>query len=190
MMEQSVAAYPGLPAWRAGLAATYCWTGSFDQGAAIVKEAARDRFDHIPWDAVRTTTLALYAEAAAQSGCTEAASILYDLLEPWADQLATSDVLPYGHVQMYLGELAAATDRNDLADEHLEFSCHFHEENGLKLWAANSHLAWATSLARRGDRARAREHAAQALELARANGCGEIEKRADALISADVSAET
>jgi hypothetical protein len=189
MMEQSVAAYPGIPAWRAGLAATYCWTGSFEKGGAIVREAASDRFDHVPWDPVRTTALALYAQAAAQSRCAEAAPILYLLLEPWADEIASNDILNYGHVRMYLGQLAAATDRNDLADEHLEFSCRFHEENGLKLWAANSHLAWANSLARRGDGARARKHGAQAFELARANGYGEIQKRAGALVGPEVSAE-
>ena len=190
MMEQSVAAYPGIPAWRAGLAATYCWTGSFDQGAAIVEEAACDRFDHVAWDAVRTTALALYAEAAAQSRCTQAATILYELLEPSADQLVASDILPYGHVRMYLGELADAAGWPERSDEHLEFSCRFHGQNGVKLWAANSHLAWANSLVRRGDGARAREQAARAAELAKANGYGEIEKRAAALITADVSAET
>ena len=190
MLEQSVAAYPGIPAWRAGLAAAYCWTGSFDQGRAIVQEAASDRFDHIPWDSVRTTALALYAEAAAQSGCTEAAAILYELLEPWADQLATNGALPYGHVRMYLGELADAAGWPERADEHLDFASRFHDEHGMRLWAANSHLAWANSLARRGDRARAREHGAQALELASASGYGEIEKRAAALMSTEVSAET
>lgn len=59
-----------------------------------------------------------------------------------------------------------------------------------RVWAANSHLAWANSLARRGDGARAQNHGGQALELASANGYGEIEKRAAALMSAEVSAET
>lgn len=155
-----------------------------------MQEAASDRFDHVPWDSVRTTALALYADAAAQSRCSEAAPILYELLEPWADQLAGTEVLPYGHVQMYLGELADAAGWPERADEHLDFASRFHDEYGMRLWAANSHLAWASSLARRGDGARARKHGAQALELARANGYGEIEKRAAALMSAEVSAET
>jgi hypothetical protein len=125
-----------------------------------------------------------------ESRCSEAALILYELLEPWADQLAGTDVLPYGHVRMYLGELAAATDRNDLADEHLEFSSRFHDEHGMRLWAAHSYLAWGNSLARRGVGARAREHAGRALGLARANGYVPIEKRAGALMRAGVSAET
>ena len=45
MMEESVAAYPGLPAWRGGLADAYCRIGWFEKAAAIVEDAARDRFD-------------------------------------------------------------------------------------------------------------------------------------------------
>ncbi len=183
MMEQSVAAYPGIPAWRAGLADVYCWTGSFEKGGAIVQEAASDRFEHIPWDAVRTTALALYAAAAAQSGRAEAAPILYELLEPWSDQVVGTDILSYGHVRMYLGELADAAGWPERADEHLDFASRFHDENGMRVWAARSHLAWGNSLARRGDGARGRKHGAQALELARANGYGEIEKRAAALVA-------
>ncbi len=189
MMEQSVAAYPGIPAWRAGLAHVCCWTGSFDKCGAIVREAAADRFEHIPWDAVRMTALALYAESAAQSGCAEAAAILYELLEPWWDQIACSGALNYGHVRMYLGELADTAGWPERADEHLEFACQFHDQHGMRLCAANSHLAWASSLARRGDGARARKHGAQALELARANGYGEIDRRAAVLVGPEVSAE-
>lgn len=190
MMEQSVAAYPGIPAWRAGLAHVYCWTGSFDKGRALVQEAASDRFEHIPWDPVQTTALALYAEAAAQSGCTEAAAILYELLEPWSDQLAVSGALNYGHMRMYLGQLADAAGWPERADAHLDFATRFHDENGMRLWAADSRLAWATSFARRGDCPRAREQAARAMELATANGYGEIERRAAVLMSAEAWAET
>jgi hypothetical protein len=189
MVEQSAAAYPGISAWRAGLAHAYCWAGSFDQSGAIVREAAADRFEHVPWDTVRMTALALYAESAAQSSCAEAAPILYGLLEPWADQVVASGALNYGHVRMYLGELADAAGWSERVDEHLELASGFHQEYGMKLWAANSHLAWARSLARRGE-ARAREHAARAFELATENGYGEIEKRASALMSAGVRASS
>jgi tetratricopeptide (TPR) repeat protein len=182
MMEQSVAAYPGIPAWRAGLAHVYCGLGQFDKAATIVQDAARDRFEHIPWDPVRMTALALYAAAAAQSGCGEAAATLYDLLEPWENQLASTDILNYGHTRMYLGELAHTNGRDELAIEHLEFACRFHEDHGLLLWAAESHLWLAQALTRRGEAERTREHAKRSLELARENGYGAIEPRAAALL--------
>ena len=100
---------------------------------------------------VQTTALALYAGAAAQSGCTEAAAILYELLEPWSDQLAVSGALNYGHMRMYLGQLADAAGWPERADAHLDFATRLHDENGMRLLAADSRLAWATSFARRGD---------------------------------------
>jgi hypothetical protein len=159
MMEQSVAAHPGIPAWRGGLAHVYCGLGQFDKAATIVQDAARDRFEHIPWDPVRMTALALYAAAAAQSGCGDAAATLYDLLEPWENQLASTDILNYGHTRMYLGELAHTNGRDELAIEHLEFACRFHEDHGLLLWAAESQLWLAVALTDRGDSASARHHA-------------------------------
>jgi tetratricopeptide (TPR) repeat protein len=177
-----VAAQPGIPAWRAGLAHVYCGLGQFDKAAAIVQDAARDRFEHISWDPVRVTTLAFYAAAAAQSGCSEAAAILYDLLEPWDDQLATTDTLNYGHARLYLGELAHTIGRDELAIEHLEFACRFHEDRGLLLWAAESHVCLAQVLTLRDDAERMREHAGRALELARKHGYGTIKPRAAALL--------
>ena len=50
MMEGSVAAYPGVPAWRGGLADAYCRIGWFEQAPAIVQDAANDRFDQVPRD--------------------------------------------------------------------------------------------------------------------------------------------
>ena len=182
MLEQSVAAQPGIPAWRAGLAHVYCGLGQFDKAAAIVQDAARDRFEHISWDPVRVTTLVFYAAAAAQSGCGEAAAILYDLLEPWDDQLATTDTLNYGHARLYLGELAHTIGRDELAIEHLEFACRFHEDRGLLLWAAESHVCLAQVLTRRDDAERARDHAERSLELARKHGYGTIEPRAAAVL--------
>ena len=64
MVEDGVEANPRIAVWRAGLAAIYCWLGRKAEGGAIVEEAAKDGFDHVPWDQVRLTTLALYAEAA------------------------------------------------------------------------------------------------------------------------------
>jgi tetratricopeptide (TPR) repeat protein len=189
-LEGSVANYPGIPAWRAGLAGAYCRIGRLGEATAIIDDAARDRFAHVPHDPVRMSALVLYADAAAHTASVEAAGYLYELLEPWADQVVYTDALGYGHTRLYLGELAHTIGRHDLALEHLEFACRFHEEHGILLWAAESHVWLARALTGRGDTAAAaREHCERALELAREHGYGEIEKRAGALISAEVSAE-
>jgi len=184
MVEQSVAAYPRIPAWRAGLASLYCWVDRLDDAAAILRDAARDRFDHIPWDPTHMCTLALYADAASQAGLRETAALLHELFQPWADQVACTDANGYGHVKMWMGLLSAAVGRHDQADEELEFACRFHEANGVPLWAARGHLGWAESLAGRGDTPRARKHAAKALQIATEQGYGAIAARAEVIAGA------
>ena len=83
MVEQSVAAYPAIVAWRAGLAQYLCWLDKPAEAAAIVRDAATDRFATVQWDPVRLTALALFAEAASMAGELDAAAILYGLIEPY-----------------------------------------------------------------------------------------------------------
>jgi ATP/maltotriose-dependent transcriptional regulator MalT len=167
-----VSAYPAFAAWRAGLASML---GYLDRGAEaekILEQAASDRFEHIAPDAATLTALALYADAPALTGSSGPASILYELIEPWADQVVWNGVIGYGHARMWLGLLAACMGEHEQADRHLAFACDFQETHGLLLWAARAHLGWAQALAGRGDAARAREHSARARELSREHGYG------------------
>lgn len=184
LIEQGVEANPLIPAWRAGLALTLCWLDRRDEAAEIVAEAAVDRFAHVPWEATRTTALALYADAAAQSGVRDAAEILYELIEPWADQIVHNGACTYGHARTYLGVLAAALGRNDRTDEHFARAVEIQERGGILYGAAHAHLRWAQALAERNEPRRAREHAARALELAREKGYGYIEPAAAAILQA------
>jgi class 3 adenylate cyclase len=190
MIEQSVAAYPTIPAWRAGLTSGYCWLGRLDEARAMLREAAEDRFEHIPWDPTHLITLALYADAASQTADEEASALLYGLFAPFADQVACTDANGYGHAKLWMGLLSAALGEHERADRELEFACRFHEENGLPLWAARGYLGWAEALRSRGEAARGREHAARALELAREHGYGAIAPRAIALTGAASAIET
>jgi tetratricopeptide (TPR) repeat protein len=140
------------------------------EAAKILEHAASDRVEHIAPDAATLTALALYADAAALTGSSGPASILYELIEPWGDQIVWNGVIGYGHARMWLGLLAACMGEHEQADRHLAFACDFQETHGLLLWAACAHLGWAQALAGRGDAARAREHAARALELSREHG--------------------
>ncbi|HEY5192562.1 MAG TPA: hypothetical protein VIJ39_01660 [Solirubrobacteraceae bacterium] len=188
MMEQSVSAYPAIAAWRAGLAATLCYLDRGVEATKILEQAASDRFEHIAQDSATLTALALYAEAAVLTDSSGPASILYELIEPWADQIVWNGIIGYGHARMWLGLLAACIGEHEQADEHLAFACDFQETHGLLLWAARARLGWAEALARRGDAARAREHAARALELSREHGFGLFEERAAALVEAQSTA--
>jgi tetratricopeptide (TPR) repeat protein len=184
VLEENVRANPLLPAWRATLAWTLCWLGRGSEAAAIVAEAAADRFEHVRWDQSRTGALALYADAAAQAGVTDAAEILYELIEPWADHVVWNGASTYGHARMYLGVLAAALRRDEQADEQFARAIEIQERDGMLMWAARAHLGWAEALAVRGERERACEHAQRALELSRAHGYGLFEPHAAAIVEA------
>jgi tetratricopeptide (TPR) repeat protein len=188
MMEQSVSAYPAIAAWRAGLASTLVYLDRGAEAAKILEQAASDRFEHIAPDTATLTALALYADAAVLTDSSGPASILYELIEPWADQVVWNGTIGYGHVRMWLGLLAACTGDHEQTDRHLAFACDFQETNGLLLWAARAHLGWAQALTGRGETTRAREHAARALELSREHGFGAFEARAAALVEAQSTA--
>jgi hypothetical protein len=102
------------------------------------------------------TALALYAEAAVLTDSSGPASILYELIEPWADQVIWNGTIGYGHARMWLSLLAACMGDHEQADQHLAFACNFQETNGLLLWAA--HAIWA-GRRRSPDEARLLEHA-------------------------------
>jgi class 3 adenylate cyclase len=189
-LEQAVAANARIPAWRAGLAAGYCWLGRHAEAAAIVEEAVSDGFDDIPWDHVRMVALALYSEAASQTGSADAAALLYELLEPWAGQVIWNGATGYGLARTYLGLLAATLGWNSRADEHFAIACEFHETKDMPLCAARSHLGWAENLVLRGEHQRARGEARRTLELSRKHGYAVIEPRANAIVQSHSSAGT
>jgi class 3 adenylate cyclase len=189
MVEQSVSAYPVIAAWRAGLASLLCWLDRRAEAAKILEQAASDRFDHIALNSATLSAHALYADAAVLTDSSGPASVLYELIEPWADQVVWNGLIGYGHARMWLGLLAACVGDHEQADQHLAFACDFQETNGLHLWAARAHLGWAEALAGRGgDAARAREHAARALELSEQHGYALFEERTAALVEAQSTA--
>ncbi len=189
MVEQSAEANPAIPALRAGLASALCWVDRREEATTILKAAASDRFEHVRPASDELTALALYADAATQTDDRDVAAILYDLIEPWSDQVDWNGVSGYGHARLYVGLLAAVLGDHERADEHLAFACEFHETNDMPLWTARGHLGWAESLAVRSEPSRAREHATRALELSREHGYGAFEPRAAALVETQSATE-
>ena len=190
LLEQTVANFPGVPAWEAALGIACCWIDRRPDGAEVLARAAAQRFEHLRFDQTQTCGLAMYADTAAQTGSVEAAAMLYELLDPYADQFVWNGGASFGHARMYLALLAATLGRHAEADAHFAFACAFHHEHGLRLWEARSELGWAEALADRGETERAREHAARALELARKHGYGAFEPRAAAIVAAQAIIES
>ncbi|MGO9489703.1 MAG: ATP-binding protein [Solirubrobacteraceae bacterium] len=189
ILEQSVEANPAIPALRALLASSLCWLDRREDAATILTRAASDRFADIRPAADELTALVLYAEAATQTGDREAAAILYDLIQPCADQVDWNTLFSAGHTRLYLGLLASVLAEHERVVEHLAFACEFHEANDMRLWSARGHLGWAEALAARNDSDGAREHATRALELSREHGYGAFEPRAAAVLAAQSATE-
>ncbi len=177
-------AHPRMAVWSASTAMYEALFGSRDAAHALLREAVASGMEKVGWDILRLCTLAFYAEAAAFLDVPDVAALVYELLEPWQDQFVWSGASGYGHVRLWRGVAAATLRRDGEADEHFAFACRFHDDHGLKLWSARSHLGWAQSLAARGEPARAQEHASRALELARTYGYGLIEALATPIAGA------
>jgi hypothetical protein len=164
--------------------------GSREAARALLRDVVETRLEWLCWDALRLVTLTHFADAAARLQAVDAAALVYELMEPWQDQFVWSGTLGYGHVRLWLGVMAATLGRDGEADEHFAFACRFHDDNGLKLWSARSHLGWAEALAARGERAQALEHATRALQLARTYGYGMIEALAAPIAGVEAAAGT
>jgi class 3 adenylate cyclase len=184
LLEQAVGNYPGLPAWEAELSRMYCYIDRRSDGREMLARATAKRFDHLPHDSARMCGLAMYSDTAAQTSSAEAAAMLYSLLEPYAEQFIWNGGAGYGHTRMSLALLSATLGRHQQADAHFRFACDFHSKHSQLVWEARSELGWAEALADRGETDRARDHAAHALEISRAQGYGAFEPRAAAVLEA------
>ena len=190
LLEQTTANVPGMPAWEAALGLACCWIDRRPDGAQVLARAAEQRFEHLRFDQNQTIGLAMYADTAAQTGSAEAAAMLYELLEPYADQFVWNGRASLGHARVCLALLAATLGRHEQADAHFTFACAFHHEHGLRLWEARSELGWAEAHADRGETEPARQHATRALELARKHGYGAFEPRAAAILASHTTIDS
>jgi tetratricopeptide (TPR) repeat protein len=189
LIERMVTENPGVPAWGAALAYTFCLIDRRPEGAEILARAAAQHFEHLHYDQNRMAGLALYADTAAQTHSVQAAAMLYELIKPHADQFVWNGGGSFGHASMYSAMLAATLGRREHADADFAFACEFHRRHGVQVWEARSELGWAEALAERGEPDRAREHASRALELSRDHGYGAFEPRAAAIVASGAAVE-
>jgi hypothetical protein len=190
LSRQAADAHPRMAVWSASTAHYEANFGSREAASALLRDAVESRLERVGWDLLRLVTLMFYADAASRLQARDAAALVHELMTPWHDQFVWDGALGYGHVRLWLGVTAATLGRDGEADEHFAFSCRFHDDSGLKLWSARSHLGWAEALAARGERVRAQEHASRALELARTYGYGLVEALAAPIAGVGAVART
>ncbi len=188
LVERMVTQNPGVPAWEAALAYTYCLIDRRPEGAEILARAAAKRFERLRWDQNRVRAGHVRGHGRADAlGAGRSDAVR--LMEPYADQFIWSGGPNFGHARTYSAMLAATLGRHEQADADFAFACDFHHRNGIRMWEARSELGWAEALDERGDLDRAREHASRALELSRDHGYGEFEPRAAAIVASHAAVQ-
>jgi class 3 adenylate cyclase len=175
LSRQATSMFPRMAVWPASTAQYEAHFGDQEVARKLLRDAVESGLEQVGWDTRRLVALSFYADAASRLGNADAAALVHELMSPWDDQVIWGGAQAYGHVRLWLGVAAATMGDHGQADEHFAFACRFHDDNGVMLWSARSHLGWAEAFSARGERTQAHQHAARALDLARANGYGLIE---------------
>jgi class 3 adenylate cyclase/DNA-binding CsgD family transcriptional regulator len=132
--------------------------GRRDEARKLFGRFAHDEFSSVPVDPAWVRVLTLCTTACCEFGETEAASVLYRLLAPYADRFGATAGVVTGSVTHHLGLLAIALGRLDAAEGHFAAAEAAHARLGAPAWLARTRLEWARMLlARRqpGDSERA-----------------------------------
>ncbi len=147
LLEDIQAQLPGMPAVTAVRAALYCELGRIDEARTLLEEATKRGFGELPRDRNWLLTVVLWADVAAGLSASDAATILYDALEPYGDQVLSPVCgMPEGPVSSQLGSLATALGRYDLAEEHFASAESLCRSVQAQYWLARNQLAHARML--------------------------------------------
>jgi DNA-binding SARP family transcriptional activator len=140
-----VSQYPGLPLWRCLLSLIHLETDREDEARATFDDLAEDRFGSLPRDWFWLANLALLSEACLAFDDTDAASDLYELLEPYDGRLISpgTDAICLGPVSYYLGLLAATVNDRPRALNHFRDSAMLARSLGFWPWFGYSYLRYA-----------------------------------------------
>jgi tetratricopeptide (TPR) repeat protein len=131
-LEDTVAAFPGLPGFGAALAALRAMRGELDQAAAELATAKERDFDANYVDPVMTTTLHFWAEAALRLGDRDAVVRLDELITPITDRVIYNVATCYGAIAAYRALLAWELGRDE-AEELWTTGCSLNDQMGLPL---------------------------------------------------------
>ena len=137
-------------------------------------------------DGVWLCAMRLFAAVAVDVGDRDAAGELYDLLVPFADQVASDGATVQGPLGGPLGRLAALVGRYDDAEAWFQRAVAQEEQLGARLDLARTQVAWAETLVDRGrvtDVPRARELSKAARESAPRRGWASVTAPADAVLA-------
>jgi len=142
LLASTVARLPRVPLFRALLALAYLEQGRSDEAQATY-ESLGQNLTELVFDYFAAPTAAVVAIACCRLGDTDNAARLYEMLAPYANQVASHPGVWFGSYEHHLGLLAAALDRLPDANAHFAAAATTHERLGSTAWLARTHLEWA-----------------------------------------------
>jgi DNA-binding SARP family transcriptional activator len=169
LVRDSVDEYPEYPLFRCVLAQTAAELGLEAESKRAFETLATDDFAALPFTVdMWLVGLGMLAEVARSLADAGRASVLYDLMLPYADRVAVGYLeLSTGATSRCLGILAATTARWNDAERHFEAALEMNERIGARPWLAHTQRDYARTLSARGrtgDDERALELTRQALD--------------------------
>jgi tetratricopeptide (TPR) repeat protein len=178
---------PSLAALRSAVIVMLCAIDRLDEASARLAHEVAAGFEY-PYDSNWLISMANLADGAATVGDRQAARMLIDRLEPFADQVLVPSLrASSGAIARPLARAATLLGEYDRAEEWFTIAHDIHERLRTPFWIARTDLDHAElCLTRRadGDLERARELATTAAATAAQYGCAGLAKRADALLAA------
>ncbi len=157
IVEAYAAENPDMAFIQPALAVCHAEGERFDDCLVVLDKAIASGFD-FPLDLFWCTAMCGFAEAAVLCGSVEHATVLRDLLLPYASQFCATGATSEGPISRYLGGLATVMGQYEEADAHFSTAAVSCQSAGARFYGARNELWWGAMLLQRGangdDRAR------------------------------------
>jgi hypothetical protein len=130
-------------AYRAGAAQALIQAGREAEAREL---ALAEDFRSIPWDQARACALIAWADVCSRLDLADRSAELYELLAPFAGELAAPPGSVYGTFDWALGALATALERYEQAEDHFAAAAEINEKLGAPIYLARARAGWARAL--------------------------------------------
>jgi hypothetical protein len=167
---------PAVPTIQASCALAESVAGDNDRARQMLRTTADGDFA-FPYTATWLPGLCLWADVAIELRDADAATTLYDRLQPWHRLFATAGPTPIHAIDLSLAGLAALLGRRDRAHQHFRDALSTHERMHSPFCVALTELHWGELYQADGHHF-APAHLAHAVELSSKHGYLNIRRRA------------